>query len=56
MHAFETLAVPMGHIGIHWFGQNSYALKDAAGTILLIDPYFPPHCAPADKFIWTQPL
>ncbi len=30
MHAFETLAVPMGHIGIHWFGQNSYALKDAA--------------------------
>lgn len=54
MHAFETLAVPMGYIGIHWFGQNSYALKDAAGTILLIDPYFP-HVRPANKFIRTQP-
>lgn len=54
MRAFETLAVPMGYIGIHWFGQNSYALKDAAGTILLIDPYFP-HVRPADKFIRTQP-
>ncbi len=26
----RLLVVPMGHIGIHWFGQNSYALKDAA--------------------------
>ncbi len=54
MHAFETMAVPVGHIGIHWFGQNSYALKDAAGTIVLVDPYFP-HLRPADKFIWSQP-
>ncbi|MCU0522423.1 MAG: MBL fold metallo-hydrolase [Anaerolineae bacterium] len=54
MHTLETLAVPSGHIGIHWFGQNSYALKDAAGTIVLIDPYFPHH-RPAETFIWAQP-
>ena len=54
MHAFETLVVPSGHIGIHWFGQNSYALKDAAGTIVLIDPYFPHH-RPPDTFISAQP-
>jgi len=41
MHPFTTVAVPAGSVGIHWFEQNSYALKDSRGTILLIDPYFP---------------
>ena len=41
MHPFEALNVGKEEAGIHWFGQNSYALKDPAGTILLVDPYFP---------------
>lgn len=54
MHPFERLAVPEGKIGIHWFGQNSFALKDAGGTIVQIDPYFP-HARPADRFIHPDP-
>ena len=54
MHPFESLDVPSGMIGIHWFGQNSFAMKDPAGTILLIDPYFP-HDRPADRFIYADP-
>ncbi len=54
MHPFETSPVPAGAVGIHWFGQSSYALKDTAGTILLIDPYFPRQ-RPAERFIHAQP-
>lgn len=54
MHPLTTLVVPAGSIGIHWFGQSSYALKDAAGTILQVDPYFPSERAP-DRFIYTTP-
>ncbi len=54
MHTFETLTVPEGHVGIHWFGQNSFALKDAAGTIIFTDPYFP-HNRPAERFIRPVP-
>jgi L-ascorbate metabolism protein UlaG (beta-lactamase superfamily) len=56
MHAFEALTVDVGSVGIHWFGQNSFALKDAAGTIVLIDPYFPSN-RPPDRFVHeTAPL
>ena len=41
MHPFSTRYVPAGAIGIHWFGQSTYALKDAAGTIIQVDPYYP---------------
>lgn len=54
MHPITTLAVPSGKIGIHWFEQSSYALKDTTGTLLLIDPYFPTH-RPNDRFIHPQP-
>jgi L-ascorbate metabolism protein UlaG (beta-lactamase superfamily) len=54
MHAFERVTVPEGHIGIQWFGQNSFALKDPAGTIVLTDPYFP-HDRPPERFIWPEP-
>ena len=40
MHPFQSLEVPPGKAGIHWFYQNCYALKDPAGTIVQIDPYF----------------
>ncbi len=52
MHPFTSLVVPAGSVGIHWFGQSSYALKDAAGTILQVDPYFPSERAP-DRYIHT---
>lgn len=53
-HPFESLTVPPGHVGIHWFGQSSFAFKDAAGDILLVDPYFPRE-RPAEEFIHPEP-
>ncbi len=53
IHAFERLPVPPGAVGIHWFGQSSFALKDADGTILLIDPHFP-RVRPPDEFIHAE--
>jgi L-ascorbate metabolism protein UlaG (beta-lactamase superfamily) len=54
MHPFNQLSVPQGKIGIHWFGQNSFALKDVRGTVVLIDPYFP-HDRPPERFIHAKP-
>lgn len=54
MHSFESLIVPPGHVGIHWFGQSSFAFKNAAGDILLVDPYFPRE-RPAGEFIHPEP-
>ncbi|NKB68085.1 MAG: hypothetical protein GKR89_13570 [Candidatus Latescibacteria bacterium] len=53
MHPFEDLVVPQGTVGIHWFGQSSLAFKDAAGTIVQVDPYFPRE-RPADRFIHAR--
>ena len=53
MHPFESLVVPDGHLGIHWFGQSTYGLKHADGTILQVDPYYPRERA-ADRFIHTR--
>ena len=54
MHAFETLNIPEHHVGIHWFGQSSFAFKSAAGTIIHVDPYFPHERTP-DRFIHPKP-
>lgn len=54
MHAFVELSVPAGRVGVHWFEQSSFALKNAVGTTLLIDPYFPLD-RPAEKFIHGSP-
>lgn len=54
MHSFHSLAIPTGSVGIHWFGQSSFALKDTEGTIVQVDPYFPTE-RPADRFIHAEP-
>ena len=54
MHTLTKLAVPEGSVGIHWFEQNSYAIKDSHSTVVLIDPYFP-HDRPAEKFVHSEP-
>jgi len=54
MHPFAALAVPAGSVGIHWFEQNAYALKDSRGMILQIDPYYPVD-RPPDRFIHPEP-
>ena len=54
MHPFEDLPVAPGTVGIQWFGQSSFALKDHAGTIVQIDPYFPRE-RPAERFIHRRP-
>ena len=50
MHPFESLVVREDAVGIHWFGQSTFGLKDAQGTIVQVDPYYP-HERPADRFI-----
>lgn len=56
MHSFAKLNVPAGALGIHWFGQSTYALKDSAGTVIQVDPYYPGE-RPAERFIHiTKPL
>jgi L-ascorbate metabolism protein UlaG (beta-lactamase superfamily) len=50
----HDLKVPKGAVAVSWFGQNSYALKNATGSIILIDPYFPAE-RPGDKFIHPEP-
>lgn len=54
MHPFENLHVPETAVGIHWFGQSSFALKNPAGTIVLVDPHFP-HDRPPNTFIHSDP-
>jgi L-ascorbate metabolism protein UlaG (beta-lactamase superfamily) len=54
MHPFEDLIVPDNAVGIHWFGQSSYAIKSSSGTVLQVDPYFPRE-RPADRFIHPRP-
>jgi L-ascorbate metabolism protein UlaG (beta-lactamase superfamily) len=50
MHPFEDLVVPAGAVGIHWFGQSSYGLKNETGAIALVDPYFPRERTP-ERFV-----
>jgi len=53
-HPLNTTTVPPGRVYIHWFGQSSFGVKDAAGTVLMIDPYSP-HERPAERFIHATP-
>jgi L-ascorbate metabolism protein UlaG (beta-lactamase superfamily) len=53
MHPLMSLVVPLGAVGIHWFGQSSYALKDSAGSIVQVDPYFPRERSP-QRFVHAQ--
>lgn len=54
MHPFEDLSVPKKSVGIHWFGQSSFAVKNSSGTIVQIDPYFPRE-RPPERFIHVRP-
>ena len=54
MHTFEELSIPSDGIGIHWFGQSTYALKHPDGTIIQVDPYYPRE-RPNNQFIHPQP-
>ena len=53
VHPFAELAIPAGSVGIHWFEQNAYALKDSRGTIVQIDPYFPAE-RPAERYVYSE--
>jgi L-ascorbate 6-phosphate lactonase len=54
MHPLELIEVRKRSIGIHWFGQNSFGIKDPSGTIFMVDPYFP-RVRPPEEFIHSQP-
>lgn len=50
LHPLSTAVIPKGAVGIHWFGQSSFALKNDQGRVLLTDPYFPRE-RPPEKFL-----
>jgi L-ascorbate metabolism protein UlaG (beta-lactamase superfamily) len=54
MHPLTHLDVPQGQVAVHWFEQSSFALKDAHGTLVQIDPYFP-RARPAERFLHAEP-
>ena len=54
MHPFEDIRVAAGTVGIHWFGQSSFALKDSQGTIVQVVPYFPRE-RPAERYVHPRP-
>lgn len=54
MHPLVDLKVPKDTVAVHWFEQSSFAIKDSAGIIVQIDPYFPRE-RPADRFIHPTP-
>lgn len=54
MHPIVNLKIPPGTVGLHWFEQSSYAVKDSAGTLVLVDPYFPTQ-RPREQFIHPAP-
>lgn len=54
MHPFEDLQVPAAGVGIHWFGQSSFGLRDPRGTIVQVDPYYPRQ-RPPDTFLHARP-
>lgn len=54
MHPFNTLEVSEHKVGIHWFGQSTFALKHPDGTVVQIDPYYPTE-RPTDRFIHAEP-
>ncbi len=56
MHPFNELDVPEHKVGIHWFGQSSYALKHPDGTVIQIDPYFPRERSPEQFMHLDSPL
>ncbi len=53
-HPLAAAAVPKEAVGIHWFGQSSFALKSDQGSVLLTDPYFPRE-RPPEKFLRPTP-
>ncbi len=54
LQTFKNASVPSDKIRLHWFGQLSFAIKNEAGTVVLVDPYFP-HDRPAGRFIYPNP-
>ena len=54
MHPFEDLSVPPDGLGLHWFGQSSFGLRHADGTIVQTDPYYP-WDRPGERFIHVRP-
>jgi len=50
LHPLAGLSVPPGTVAVHWFEQNSYAVKNPQGKTFLVDPYFPRR-RPKDTFI-----
>lgn len=53
MHPFAHLVIPTGSVGIHWFEQSAYAIRNSQTTTVQIDPYYPA-ARPAEVFIHPQ--
>ncbi|HOK05139.1 MAG TPA: MBL fold metallo-hydrolase [Victivallales bacterium] len=56
MYTLSNLTIPHGKIAIHWFEQNSFAIKGKSGKIILIDPFFP-ESRPSEVYVYqTSPV
>jgi len=54
MHPFAALPVPDGKVGVHWFGQNSWAFRAPGGQIVMVEFPFFDGCARIVKRIGLQ--
>lgn len=53
MYKLADRFVPPGALAIHWFEQSSFAVKNASGVVVLVDPYFPAERTP-DRFVHLE--
>jgi L-ascorbate metabolism protein UlaG (beta-lactamase superfamily) len=50
MYHLDERTVPAGRLAVHWFEQSAFAVKNADGVVVLVDPYFPSERTP-DRYV-----
>lgn len=53
MYTLEQRSVAPGRLAVHWFEQSAFAVRNADGVTVLVDPYFPSDRSP-DRFVHVE--
>lgn len=53
MYHLDERTVSAGRLAVHWFEQSAFAVKNAEGVVVLVDPYFPSDRTP-DRFVHVE--
>jgi len=53
MYKLDVVTVPANRLVVHWFEQSAFAVKNADGVTVLVDPYFPSDRSP-DRFVHSD--